>query len=260
MFVLNKIKIGTFVVILVIMVITAISLMTTRGKTNALYDGGQFTYISDEHGYQFTHPQSWYLDISPTGSTGIAAYAPNKDAEVFIVIRDDAFTAFGNPEDVFRGIRTELKEQAGHDVKKFNVFDTNTYTASGTFDNHDSIWKFQEIGWIHDDGRLYIVRANVLKRSWSKHGEAVDYMFDHFRLPNISELGQECGEDSDCKLLYSNCGCGAVSASDPREDLDDENEVEIQCDVNDCMREGTKAVCLRGLCEEYIVDFYSTLQ
>ncbi len=54
----------------------------------------------------------------------------------------------------------------------------------------------------------------------------------------------ECVNDSDCKILFSNCGCEAMSASDPRTKLEDDDRI---CVINSC--QGAKAICDQGRCQ-----------
>lgn len=63
--------------------------------------------------------------------------------------------------------------------------------------------------------------------------------------------GPECSGPDDCKLIYSNCSCQAVPASDPRDRLDDcEYDGGAACDSNTCLVDGVQAVCRDGLCTE----------
>ncbi|OGR81052.1 MAG: hypothetical protein A2X32_08905 [Elusimicrobia bacterium GWC2_64_44] len=55
----------------------------------------------------------------------------------------------------------------------------------------------------------------------------------------------ECAADKDCRLIYSNCGCAAVPAGDPRTVLDGGAAV---CKWNICHGQNTAAVCRRGRC------------
>jgi len=55
-----------------------------------------------------------------------------------------------------------------------------------------------------------------------------------------------CRKDADCRLIYSSCTCEAVSASDPRKDLD--NDHGIDCHHNVCRSEHARAVCNAGVC------------
>jgi serpin B len=54
----------------------------------------------------------------------------------------------------------------------------------------------------------------------------------------------QCSSDSDCKLIYSNCDCEAVSISDSRTSLDNTG----LCKMNLCRAYNTNAICSRGLC------------
>jgi hypothetical protein len=58
--------------------------------------------------------------------------------------------------------------------------------------------------------------------------------------------GATCGQDSDCKLIYSSCGCEAVPVSDARERLDSDRGVD--CHHNVCRSQHARAVCSSGVC------------
>jgi hypothetical protein len=63
--------------------------------------------------------------------------------------------------------------------------------------------------------------------------------------------GPECSTAADCKLIYSNCSCQAVAASDPRDRLDDcDYDGGAACESNSCIVDGVLAVCEGGLCGE----------
>ena len=58
--------------------------------------------------------------------------------------------------------------------------------------------------------------------------------------------GRECERDAGCKLIFSSCLCEAVPAGDPRRSLPSE----VDCAVNRCGVEKTRAVCDDGECVE----------
>lgn len=63
--------------------------------------------------------------------------------------------------------------------------------------------------------------------------------------------GPECSTAADCKLLYSNCSCQAVAASDPRERLDDcDYDGGAACESNSCVVDGVLSTCEAGVCTE----------
>jgi len=64
-----------------------------------------------------------------------------------------------------------------------------------------------------------------------------------------------CMSDSDCKLIYNSCSCEAVLASDSRTVLE---PTDRYCDVNDCINQGTRAVCSQNRCVKRN-DAYSVL-
>ena len=54
----------------------------------------------------------------------------------------------------------------------------------------------------------------------------------------------QCAVDTDCKLIYSNCGCAAVPVSDQRDSLADA----AVCKWNLCRGTGATAACGAGKC------------
>jgi len=61
----------------------------------------------------------------------------------------------------------------------------------------------------------------------------------------------ECESAEDCKIIYSSCGCQAVVATDPRNELDPcLYDGGVLCDNNTCLIDGVAAECLNGICTE----------
>ncbi len=61
----------------------------------------------------------------------------------------------------------------------------------------------------------------------------------------------ECLEDLECRLVFSSCGCQAVTVGDPREALDPcDYDGGALCAVNSCTTDGVLAVCRGGICTE----------
>ena len=67
-------------------------------------------------------------------------------------------------------------------------------------------------------------------------------------LPVGEEMMEDrsCLADSDCKLVYDNCGCEALNVNSYIHE--DDRETEIMCFWNSCRGQDAVAVCTMGTC------------
>jgi len=66
----------------------------------------------------------------------------------------------------------------------------------------------------------------------------------------LKVVASSCVLDSDCKLIYSDCGCLAVSANDSRTELESVGE----CSENECTQRNTVARCENKICVNRTIE------
>ena len=143
--------------------------------------GTWVTHRSKEYSYKITSPEDWIFDNSHRLSPADALHAPERDAEVYIEVRDEILTdELETRKKVIENIKDELENYPGHTVLHFEMIDEDGYVSNGTFDNNENIWVYQELGRFNIDGRFFITRANIIQTAVSEYQPIINRIFSSF--------------------------------------------------------------------------------
>ncbi len=173
---------------------------------------GWKTYRNEKYSYSINHPSDYTLQVSRTADCFAAK--PDSDGPIFCIFPHE------NSKNLSAREWWNTQEEGSSSLIEANPIEVAGEQAL-VFESEPDSFPMTNIIFTHGD-KVFVIDSNTPYEN---------EMLSSFKFipPQTPTLG-ECQQDSDCKLIYSSCGCESI----PKSNLQTILEEDVVCKRNEC--------------------------